>query len=196
MINLGISAGGMMFIMGFLVRRQQSTAISAFGGWAKQAPFLALVFLIISLASIAAPGTNVFISEFLVLAGVFKAHPFYGLIGVCGVVVGAAYILFLYGRVMLGNGGQPGVANLLDLNRREAAIGIILVILIVLLGIYPLPVLNRIEPSIRTVAQRLNGDYQSRLVVKASSDTGQRRPESLTGLLPGEAALQPSSGGE
>ena len=190
MINLGISAGGMMFIMGFLVRRQQSTAIAVYGGWAKQAPFLAAIFLIISLASIAVPGTNVFISEFLILAGVFKSHLLYAAIGVCGVVIGAAYILFLYGRVMLGYGEQPGVASLLDLNRREAAIGIILAILIIVLGIYPLPVLNRIEPSILMVTQRLNGDYPGRVVVKASSDADARRPEPLTGSHTEGATLE------
>jgi NADH-quinone oxidoreductase subunit M len=196
MINLGLSAGGMMFVIGFLVRRQRSTAISAFSGWAKRVPFLALTFLIIALASIAAPGTNVFVSEFLVLAGAFKAQPLYAVISVIGVVLGAAYILFLYGRVMLGNGEQPSVAGLLDLNRREAAIGIILMILIIFLGIYPLPVLNRIEPSILTVSQRLNGGYQSKVVVKTSSRTVQHPSEALTGLNPEGAGLRTSKGGE
>jgi len=166
MINLGISAGGMMFIVGFLVRRQQSTAIDSFKGWGKRVPFLGLAFLIIALASIAMPGTNVFISEFLVLAGAFKAQPLYAAVSVIGVVLGAAYILFLYGRVMLGDDEQSDTAGLPDLNRREAAIGIILAILIVFMGIYPLPVLNRIEPSILTISQRLNGAYQSKIVVK------------------------------
>ena len=181
MINLGLSAGGMMFIVGFLIRRQQSTSIASFKGWGKRVPFLAVVFLIIALASIAAPGTNVFVSEFLVLAGAFKAQPAYAAISVVGVVLGAAYILFLYGRVILGDSKpsreQPNIEGLLDLNRGEAAIGIILAILIVFLGIYPLPVLNRIEPSILTIAKRLDGNYQSKVVVKASPYTDQRPPE-------------------
>jgi NADH-quinone oxidoreductase subunit M len=130
MINLGLMLEGCS--SSDFVRRQRSTAISAFSGWAKRVPFLALTFLIIALPN-AAPGTNVFVSEFLVLAGAFKA-PLYAVISVIGVVLGAAYILFLYGRVMLGNGEQPRVAGLLDLNRREAAIGIILMILIIFLG--------------------------------------------------------------
>ncbi len=193
MINLGISAGGMMFIMGFLIQRQQSTAIAAFGGWAKQVPFLAMIFLIISLASIAVPGTNVFISEFLILAGVFKAHLLYAAIGVCGVVLGAAYILFLYERVMLGHGEQSRATNLLDLNRREATIGIIMAALIIVLGIYPLPVLNRIEPSILMVTQRLDRGHHSRLVVKASPNADQHRPEPSRGSHPEGATLQPLS---
>jgi NADH-quinone oxidoreductase subunit M len=193
MINLGLSAGGMMFIMGFLIRRQHSTTIAAFGGWAKRVPFLALIFLIICLASIAVPGTNVFISEFLVLAGVFKTNLLYAAIGICGVVLGAAYMLFLFGRVMLGNSEQHGAANLLDLNRREAAIGIVLAVLIIVLGLYPMPVLKRIEPSILMVAQRLDSGRDSKLIVEASPHAGPIRPEPLTGPHP-EGARQPSSG--
>jgi NADH-quinone oxidoreductase subunit M len=175
MINLGVSAGGMMFIVGFLVRRRRSTAIASFSGWAKRVPFLAVIFLIIAMAAIAVPGTNVFVSEFLLLAGVFKANVAYAALGVCGVVIGAAYILFLYGRVMLSDDDHSAAPNMLDLNRREAAIGIILAILIVFFGIYPLPVLNRIEPSVMTVTRRLESGYHiDKLVVKASPDEKKR----------------------
>jgi NADH-quinone oxidoreductase subunit M len=193
MINLGISGGGMMFIMGFLLRRQPSTAIAAFGGWAKRAPFLAMIFLAVSLASIAVPGTNVFISEFMILAGVFKTHLMYAAIGVGGVVLGAVYILSLYGRVMLGNNGQPSAANLFDLNRREATIGIILAALIIVLGLYPRPVLERLGPSIQTVAQRLDGGDDRRAIVKASPEADQRRPGLPVRSRPERTARQPSS---
>ncbi len=179
MINLGVSAGGMMFIVGFLVRRRKSTAIASFHGWAKQVPFLTAVFLVIALASMAVPGTNVFISEFLVLAGVFGANVFYAALGVCGVVIGAAYILFLYGRVMLGE-GDPGAARPADLNIREAAIGVLLAMVIVFFGLYPSPVLNRIEPSVLTVSRRLESGYHDKLVVKVSPEA-ERRGQGPTG---------------
>ena len=93
MINLGFTTAGLFFIAGFLYSRCQSTNLSAFGGLARQVPLLATFFLIIGLASIGLPGTNGFVGEFLILLGAFKAHWFYGAVGVLGVVFGAAYLL-------------------------------------------------------------------------------------------------------
>ena len=119
MINLGFSTAGLFFIAGFLATRQQSTQLSAFGGFAKQVPLLATFLLIIGLASIGLPGTNGFVGEFLILLGAFKAKWWYGAIAVLGVIFGAAYFLWYYERSMLG----PLAAKISRRDQRSAYAG-------------------------------------------------------------------------
>src|SRR5688500_15181069 len=100
MINLGFSTAGLFFMAGFLSTRQQSSHLSAFGGFAKQVPLLATFLLLIGMASIGLPGTNGFVGEFLILLGAFKAKWWYGAVAVLGVIFGAAYFLWYYERAL------------------------------------------------------------------------------------------------
>ncbi|MBI3597248.1 MAG: NADH-quinone oxidoreductase subunit M [Nitrospirae bacterium] len=155
MINLGVAGAGMIFVVAFLLDRRGSFNMHDYGGLAKRAPLLATLSLIIVLASLALPGTNVFIGEFMILAGVFKVSALYAVIGVTAVILGAAYLLWMYERVMLGKIEKPEIAVMPDLNRREAVIAYTLVALILWIGLYPAPLLSRMEPSVRAVVDRL-----------------------------------------
>jgi NADH-quinone oxidoreductase subunit M len=155
MVNLGIAGAGLIFIVAFLVDRRGSLDLNDYGGLAKQAPKLAALSLIIVLASLALPGTNAFVGEFMILVGVFKAYWLYAVIGVPAVILGAAYLLWMYERVMLGKIEQPAIASMADLSGREAMIAVTMVALILWIGLYPAPLLTRMEPSVRAVVERL-----------------------------------------
>ncbi|MBI3812583.1 MAG: NADH-quinone oxidoreductase subunit M [Nitrospirae bacterium] len=155
MVNLGVAGAGMIFILGFLNDRRGSFDLDEYGGLAKRAPRLAALSMVIVLASLAFPGTNVFIGEFMVLAGVFQVYWVYAAIGVSAVILGAAYMFSMYGRVMMGEIRKPEVAAMSDLNSRETVIAFTMAGLIVWIGLYPIPLLSRMEPSVRAVVERL-----------------------------------------
>ena len=155
MVNLGIAGAGMMFVVAFLMDRRGSLDLNDYGGLAKQVPLLASLSFVIVLASLALPGTNVFVGEFLILVGVFKVHWIPAVIGVTAVILAAAYMLWMYERVMLGKIEKKEVASMVDLNRRESFIAISLVVLIIGFGFYPAPLLDRMKPSIQMVVDRL-----------------------------------------
>ena len=185
MVNLGVAGAGLMFIMAFLIDRVGSHDIRAYGGLAKRAPLLASLGLVIVLASLALPGTNVFVGEFLILVGVFQSNWIYGTIGVTAVIFGAAYLLWMYERVMLGKLEKPQLAAIPDLNRREAAIAVTFVALILWIGLYPAPLLDRMSPSVRAVVDRLDGVNRPS-EIDAFSRRMQKDPHAyiLEGLVP------------
>jgi NADH-quinone oxidoreductase subunit M len=155
MVNLGIAGAGLVFVTAFLIDRRGSLDLNDYGGLAKQAPVFATLSLIIVLASLALPGTNVFVGEFMILVGVFKSNPLAAVIGVTAVILGAAYLLWMYERVMLGKIERPEIAAMADLNGRETVIAVTMVVLILWIGLYPAPLLSRMEPSVRAVVDRL-----------------------------------------
>jgi len=156
MINLGITTAGLFFFAGFLWNRRQTLTIAEFGGLAKGMPLLATFFLIIIFSSIGLPGTNGFIGEFLILFGAFKAHWVYGAVGVLGVILGAAYLLWFYERAVFGKVTKPANEGLRDLSARELAVALPLVALIFWIGLYPSPFLHRINGSVEALHARLN----------------------------------------
>ena len=177
MVNLGIAGAGMIFVVAFLVDRRGSLQMSDYGGLAKQAPVLATLSLIIVLASLALPGTNVFIGEFMILVGAFKVHWLYAVIGVTAVILGAAYLLWMYERVMLGRIENTKAAAIPDLNGREAVIAVTMVVLILWIGLYPAPLLSRMEPSVRVVVERLRGErLPSSAIVRIDPDDLRNSP--------------------
>ncbi len=169
MINHGISTGMLFIVIGMLMARGGSRLISDYGGVAKLAPLLAGMMLIAGLSSLALPGTNSFVSEFLVLIGSYPRQPVFAVIGTAGIILAALYVLWVYQRVMqgplrgaavVGVGDGPGTATapevsaqrlrarFPDLSIREIAVLVPLVALILLLGFYPQPVLDVINPSV------------------------------------------------
>jgi NADH-quinone oxidoreductase subunit M len=171
MVNLGIAGAGMIFVTAFLMDRRGSFDLNDYGGLAKQAPLLATLSMIIVLASLALPGTNTFVGEFMILVGAFKANWIYATIGVTAVILAAAYLLWMYERVMLGKIETPAIAAMPDLNGREAVIAFTMVALILWIGLYPAPLLSRMEPSVRAVVERLQGEAApSSAVVRIDPD--------------------------
>jgi NADH-quinone oxidoreductase subunit M len=179
MINLGISTAGLFFFAGFLWTRRRTLTIAEFGGLAKTMPVLATFFLIMIFSSIGLPGTNGFIGEFLILLGAFKAHWIYGTVGVLGVILGAAYMLWFYERAIFGPVTNPVNERLPDLNGRELAITLPLVALVFWIGIYPSPFLHRINGSVEALHARLQPPGQAGVPLGASVNPHEAPSESI-----------------
>ena len=147
MVNHGFATGALFIIAGFLVSRRGSHLIGDYGGVQKVAPVLAGLFLVAGLAGLALPGLNTFVSEFLVLVGTFTRYQAAAIFDTVGIILAAIYILWWYQRTMTGPVREE-VAGMPDLKARELwAVGP-LIALIVVLGVYPKPVLDIINPAV------------------------------------------------
>ena len=151
MVNHGISTAALFLIAGFLVSRRGSRLISAYGGVQKVAPVLAGTFLVAGLATLSLPGLAPFISEFLVLIGTFTRYPVFGVLAASALVLSAIYVLWMYQRMMTGP-TPPALAEgdtrLPDLRAREIAVVAPLIALLLVLGVYPKPALDVINPAV------------------------------------------------
>jgi NADH-quinone oxidoreductase subunit M len=158
MINHGISTGALFFLVGMLYERRHSRLIEAFGGIARVVPMLAAVLTIVSLSSIGLPATNGFVGEFLVLVGVFRSYPVAALIAATGVIIAAMYLLPALQRVIYNPLDKSANEKLPDLSLREITVLVPLIACILWIGVYPQPILRRIEPASRQFVQtvRLN----------------------------------------
>jgi NADH-quinone oxidoreductase subunit M len=160
-LNHGISTGGLFLIVGIVYERRHTREISEYGGLSKVMPVYAAVFLIMTMSSIGLPALNGFIGEFLILLGVFAANRVWAAFAASGVVLGAAYMLYLYQRTMFGKIENPKNEGLLDLNHREFVTFAPLIILAVWMGLYPAPFLRRLETSVNHIVLRVNPQYAS-----------------------------------
>jgi NADH-quinone oxidoreductase subunit M len=147
MVNHGFLVGALFLIAGFLIDRRRSPLIAGYGGVQKVAPVLAGLFLVASLAGLALPGLNTFVSEFLVLVGTFTRYKAAAALATMGIILSAIYMLWTYQRTMT-DPVRRGVSDMPDLRARELwAVGP-LIALIIALGIYPKPVLDIINPAV------------------------------------------------
>jgi NADH-quinone oxidoreductase subunit M len=147
MVNHGLITAALFLLIGWIYERRQSWQVTELRGLQAPAPVLAAVFTVVMLASIGLPGLNGFVSEFLVLSGTFLIHRWWAVVATAGVVFAAVYLLWAYqqvfhGKVDLANAGTR------DLSWAERVVIAPLIIVIVFLGIYPKPVLDRITPSV------------------------------------------------
>ena len=147
MINHGLSTGALFFLIGMIYERKHSRAIESYGGIARVVPMFAALLTFVSLSSIGLPGTNGFIGEFLVLLGAFRTAPILSMVAATGVIFAAAYLLWAIQRILFNPLDKPSNAALTDLNWRELGLMAPLIIAILWLGIYPQPVLTRMESS-------------------------------------------------
>lgn len=147
MVNHGISTAALFLVAGFLVSRRGSRAIASFGGVQKVAPVLAGTFLVAGLATLSLPGLAPFISEFLVLIGTFTTYPALAVFASTALVLSAVYILWMYQRMMTGPVAVDN-ENLRDLVPREVLVVAPLIALLLILGVYPKPVLDVIDPAV------------------------------------------------
>ncbi len=153
MINHGISTGALFLIAGMLLDRTGRARTDEYGGLGAVTPTLAAAGLIIVLSSLALPGTNGFIGEFLILVGTFQARPAYAVLATFGIVVTAAYLLAFVGRVFHGP-TRADLASLPDLRRGELAVLVPLIAVIFWVGLYPRPLLERSEAAVRSLLGR------------------------------------------
>ncbi|HEY5457116.1 MAG TPA: NADH-quinone oxidoreductase subunit M [Acidothermaceae bacterium] len=158
MVNHGFSTGALLLVVGFMISRRKSRGIDDFGGMQKVTPILAGTFLVACLSGLALPGLSTFVSEFLVLIGTFTRYKVAATFGTAGIVLAALYMLILYQRTMTGP-VSPAVEGSHDLSLREKWVIAPVVAIIVVLGFYPRPVLDVINPAVSaTLHQTGNTD--------------------------------------
>ena len=146
MLNHGFSTAALFLTAGWMISRRGSSTIADFGGLQRVTPILAWSFFIAGMSSLALPGLSSFVSEFLVLVGTFTRYPVAAIIGTLGIILAALYILIPVQRALHGP-TTPGNENLPDLKRREIVAITPVIALIVLLGFYPKPALDLINPA-------------------------------------------------
>ena len=155
MISHGISTGALFLLLGMLYERRHTRTITEFGGIARVAPWFATAFLITALASIGLPGTSGFVGEFLALMGAFESHPTLAFLATLGVIFAAYYMLPMVQTVFFNNLETDENRAIEDLNTREMVILAPLCALMIIIGWNPTPVLDRMEPSVRVVIERV-----------------------------------------
>jgi NADH-quinone oxidoreductase subunit M len=149
MVNHGFATGALFLIAGFMIARRRSQMIADYGGVQKVAPVLAGLFLVAGLAGLSLPGLSTFVSEFLVLLGTFTKYEVAAIFATMGIILAAIYILWMYQRTMTGP-VRPEVSTMPDLGARELwAVGP-LIALIIVLGVYPKPVIDVINPAVQS----------------------------------------------
>ncbi len=155
MINHGLSTGGLFLLVGIMYEQRHTREIAAYGGIAKVVPKYAALFLIIALASMGLPMLNGFIGEFLILQGVFQVNWIYAAFAVSGIVLGAAYLLWLYQRLMFGKLDREENRTLRDLTSRENATLVPIVALCIFIGVYPKPFLDTLQVPVQAIVERV-----------------------------------------
>jgi NADH-quinone oxidoreductase subunit M len=181
-INHGISTGALFLIVGVLYERRHTRLISEFGGLSTPMPNFAAIYMIVSLSSLGMPLLNGFIGEFTILRGVFEVNKMWAAVAALGVILGAAYLLWLYQRVMFGAVTKPENEKLPDLNLREYATLLPLVALAFWIGIYPKPFFRYLEKPVQQIVEMVNpGYYKSAEMKPPAAETPVPAP------APGEA---------
>ena len=173
-LNHGISTGALFLIVGIVYERRHTRLIADYGGLSKVMPVYAAIFLIMMMSSIGLPTLNGFIGEVLILQGVFVVSWVWAAVAASGIVLGAAYMLWLYQRTMFGNITNPDNEKLSDLSAREFATFVPLLILAVWIGLYPKPFLDRLETSVDRVVARVNSDYTPRFATVGAQNEAAR----------------------
>ncbi|HRH80969.1 MAG TPA: NADH-quinone oxidoreductase subunit M [Thiobacillaceae bacterium] len=155
LVNFSIVAGGIFLLTGFLHHRIGSTDILQLGGAVRSMPLLAGFFLLFSLAGMGMPGTSGFPAELLLLLATLKTHTGAGLAALFAMVVGAAYTLGLYRRAFFGPAVSPVVADAADLRPRELGVALAFALIVLAVGLYPMPLLEAIRPAAEAWVARL-----------------------------------------
>jgi NADH-quinone oxidoreductase subunit M len=166
MISHGIVSGALFLCVGVVYDRMHSREIAAYGGLVNRMPLYAAVFMVFTLANVGLPGTSGFIGEFLTLIGTFKVNIWVALLATLGVILSAAYALWLYRKVIFGTLEKPALAGIRDLGWREMVVFAPLVALTILFGVYPQPVLDL---SAASVTQLVDNYQRAITAVKAAS---------------------------
>lgn len=154
MLSHGLVSAALFLCVGVIYDRLHTREIAAFGGLADTMPVYAACFMVFTMANVGLPGTSGFVGEFLTLLAAFKVNTWVATLATTGVILSAAYALWLYRRVIFGVIERPALAALKDLNAREMAVLIPLVVLVILFGIYPAPVLDITARSVTQLVEQ------------------------------------------
>ena len=159
MLSHGIVSAALFLCVGVVYDRMHTREIAAYGGLVHRMPRYAFTFLFFTLASVGLPGLSGFVGEFLVLVGTFKANTWVAFLATTGIILGAAYALWLYRKVVFGELTKDSLKGILDMNRREIALFLPLILITLWMGIYPSSFLDPMAPAV----DKLIGDYQAAL---------------------------------
>jgi NADH-quinone oxidoreductase subunit M len=155
MINHGLSTGALFLLVGMIYDRRHTRLIDDFGGLWKPLPRFSAILLVVTFSSIGLPGLNGFVGEFLILLGAFTVTPGWTAAATSGVILGAIYMLWMYRRVILGPLTNPANEKLQDLNGREIFLLAPILLLIVVMGVYPQPFLQRMKPAVELSLKKI-----------------------------------------
>jgi NADH-quinone oxidoreductase subunit M len=159
MLSHGVVSAALFLCVGVLYDRMHTHEISVFGGLVHRMPRYAFVFMFFTLASVGLPGMSGFVGEFLVLVGTFKANSWVAFGAATGMILGAAYALWLYRKIIFGELTKSSLKAILDMSPREVAVFLPLVLIVLWMGIYPNSFLDPMAPSV----DKLIGDYNAAL---------------------------------
>src|SRR6266404_6025097 len=159
MLSHGVVSGALFLCVGVVYDRMHTREIARYGGLVNRMPRYAATFMVFTLASVGLPGTSGFVGEFLVMIGAFRANTWLAFLITTGIILGAAYMLWLYRRVIFGKLTKPDLANILDLNPREILAFVPLILVVLWLGIYPTSFLDVMAPSV----ERMIGQHKAAL---------------------------------
>ncbi|WP_029057156.1 NADH-quinone oxidoreductase subunit M [Stappia stellulata] len=165
MLSHGIVSGALFLCVGVIYDRMHTRDISAYGGLVNRMPFYAVAFLIFTMANVGLPGTSGFVGEFLTLMGAFQVNTWVALIATSGVILSATYALFLYKRVVFGALDKESLKSIMDLSLRERVIIVPMIILTILFGFYPAPILDATAASVTALVT----NYQA--AIEAANST-------------------------
>jgi NADH-quinone oxidoreductase subunit M len=156
MISHGIVSGALFLCVGIVYDRMHTREIAAYGGLVNRMPLYALVFMVFTMANVGLPGTSGFVGEFMTLIGTFKVSITTATFATLGVILSAAYALWLYRKVVFGALTKPSLASIKDLTFRESLTLMPLVALTILFGVYPKPVLDMSAASVQLLVNNYN----------------------------------------
>ena len=154
MLSHGALSAALFLCVGVLYDRIHSREIARYGGLVHRMPLYAFVFMIFILGTVGLPGTSGFVGEFLILVGAYQVSSWLAVLASTGIVLGAAYMLYLYRRVIFGRLEKEDLKNILDLNWREIAVFTPLVIVVLWIGIYPAPFLEVMDASVVNLVEQ------------------------------------------
>jgi NADH-quinone oxidoreductase subunit M len=159
MINHGISTGALFLLVGIIYERRHTRMIAEYGGLAKQMPMYAALFLIAALSSMGLPALNGFIGEFAILVGAANRNIWWAVFAAIGIVLGAAYLLWLYQRVFWGPLDNPKNHDVPDVNRRELGLMFALILVMIWIGVYPKPFFEPLEEPVNYIVKKVDPGY-------------------------------------
>jgi NADH-quinone oxidoreductase subunit M len=169
MIAHGIATGALFLLLGMLYERRHTRRIEDFGGLARVAPLMATAFVITALASIGVPGTSGFVGEFLALLGTYERYPVIAFLGTTGVIFAAYYMLPMVQKMLFNELEKEENRTMPDLSGREVAVLSPLVALMLVLGFFPTPILERMEPGVRAVVEYVDEGAREGALTEAAS---------------------------